>query len=63
MMFDSWSGLARVLVVEVCAYAALVLMLRICRKRTLSTINLTQPELEHRFVERHGARPSAARPT
>lgn len=39
MWFDSWSGLGRVLVVGVCAYAALVLMLRISGKRTLSKMN------------------------
>ena len=39
MFFQSWSGLARVLVVGICAYAALVLMLRISGKRTLSKMN------------------------
>lgn len=40
MFFDSWHGLVRVLIVSVCAYAALVLMLRISGKRTLSKMNV-----------------------
>ena len=39
MFFDSWQGLLRVLIVSVCAYAALVLMLRVAGKRTLSKMN------------------------
>ena len=39
MIFQSWSGLGRVLLVGFCAYAALVLMLRISGKRTLSKMN------------------------
>lgn len=39
MFFQTWSGLGRVLVVGVCAYAALVLMLRVSGKRTLSKMN------------------------
>ena len=39
MMFDSWASTGRVIVVGVLAYAALVMMLRISGKRTLSKIN------------------------
>lgn len=39
MIFDSWSGLVRVLVVGTLAYAGLVLLLRITGKRTLSKMN------------------------
>lgn len=39
MFFDSWSDLGRVAVVGVCAYVALVLMLRISGPRTLSKLN------------------------
>ena len=39
MFFQGWSGLGRVLVVGVLAYAALVLFLRISGKRTLSKMN------------------------
>jgi len=39
MFFDSWAGLGRVVVVGVCAYAALVLLLRVSGKRTLSKMN------------------------
>ena len=39
MFFESWSGLGRVLVVGICAYAGLVLILRISGKRTLSKMN------------------------
>ncbi len=39
MFFQGWSGLGRVLVVGLCAYAGLVLMLRISGKRTLSKMN------------------------
>lgn len=39
MFFDSWQGLLRVLVVGVLAYVALVLLLRISGKRTLSKMN------------------------
>lgn len=39
MFFDNWLGLLRVLVVTPLAYAALVLMLRISGKRTLSKMN------------------------
>lgn len=39
MFFDNWSGLLRVLVVGSLAYAALVLLLRISGKRTLSKMN------------------------
>ncbi len=39
MFFHSWSGLGRVLVVGLCAYAGLVLILRISGKRTLSKMN------------------------
>ncbi len=39
MLFDSWTGLGRVLLVGVLAYAALVLTLRISGKRTLTKLN------------------------
>ena len=39
MFFDSWMGLARVAIVGVVAYAALVVLLRISGKRTLSKLN------------------------
>lgn len=39
MIFDSFSGLLRVLIVGVAAYAVLVLFLRISGKRTLSKMN------------------------
>lgn len=39
MFFDSWHGLLRVLVVGVLAYVALVVLLRIFGKRTLSKMN------------------------
>lgn len=38
-VFDSWSGLARVAGVGVAAYVALVVMLRLSGKRTLSKLN------------------------
>jgi uncharacterized membrane protein YcaP (DUF421 family) len=39
MLFDSWSGLGRVALVGTLAYAALVLLLRISGKRTLTKLN------------------------
>ena len=39
MFFDSWTGLARVLIVGTSAYVALVLLLRVSGKRTLSKMN------------------------
>ena len=39
MIFDSWFGLFRVLVVGVSAYAVLVLFLRLSGKRTLAKLN------------------------
>lgn len=39
MFFDSWSDLVRVLVVGVSAYIALILLLRISGKRTLTKMN------------------------
>ena len=39
MFFDSWSGIGRVLAVGVLAYAALVVLLRVSGKRTLSKMN------------------------
>lgn len=39
MLFTDWWSLLRVLVVGLCAYAALVVMLRISGKRTLSKMN------------------------
>ena len=39
MFFDSWMGLARVLIVGTLAYSVLVLFLRISGKRTLTKLN------------------------
>lgn len=39
MLFDSWTSLLRVLVVGTLAYAALVFLLRVSGKRTLSKMN------------------------
>jgi uncharacterized membrane protein YcaP (DUF421 family) len=39
MFFDSWTGLARVLLVGTLAYVALVAILRISGKRTLTKLN------------------------
>jgi uncharacterized membrane protein YcaP (DUF421 family) len=39
VFFDGWFPLLRVLVVGVCAYAALVCLLRVSGKRTLSKLN------------------------
>ncbi|MFN3514229.1 MAG: DUF421 domain-containing protein [Phenylobacterium sp.] len=39
MFFDGWSGPLRILIVGVAAYVALILMLRISGKRTLSKLN------------------------
>ena len=39
MFFDSWAGLGRVLVVGTAAYLALLVLLRISGKRTLSKLN------------------------
>lgn len=39
MFFDSWQGLARVAIVGTLAYAALILLLRVSGKRTLSKLN------------------------
>jgi len=39
VLFDTWAGLARVVVVGVPAYAGLILLLRISGKRTLSKMN------------------------
>lgn len=39
MFFDGWSDLLRILVVGLCAYAGLVLILRVTGKRTLSKMN------------------------
>jgi uncharacterized membrane protein YcaP (DUF421 family) len=39
MLFDSWAGLGRVVLVGTLAYAALVLLLRVSGKRTLSKLN------------------------
>ena len=39
MFFESWSGLVRVLISGVLAYAALVILLRISGNRTLSKLN------------------------
>ena len=40
MLFDNWLGLLRVVLVGILAYVALVLMLRISGKRTLSKMNV-----------------------
>lgn len=39
MFFDDWHGILRVLVVGLAAYAALIVMLRVSGKRTLSKMN------------------------
>jgi uncharacterized membrane protein YcaP (DUF421 family) len=39
MLFDSWTGLGRVVLVGALAYVALVLLLRISGKRTLTKLN------------------------
>ena len=39
MFFDGWTGLLRVVVVGVLAYAGLVVLLRVSGKRTLSKLN------------------------
>lgn len=39
MFFESWNGLARVLIVGVLAYAALIVFLRVSGKRTLAKLN------------------------
>jgi uncharacterized membrane protein YcaP (DUF421 family) len=39
MFFDSWAGLGRVLLVGPLAYVALVAILRISGKRTLTMLN------------------------
>ena len=39
MFFDSWSGLGRVMIVGVLAYGALVFLVRVSGKRTLSKMN------------------------
>ncbi|EPX58975.1 hypothetical protein D187_003352 [Cystobacter fuscus DSM 2262] len=39
MFFDNWQALGRVALVGVCAYVALVLMLRLSGNRTLSKLN------------------------
>ncbi len=39
IFFDNWSGVIRTLIIGVLAYAALVLLLRISGKRTLSKMN------------------------
>lgn len=39
MLFESWTGLLRTAGVGVCAYAALIVLLRVSRKRTLSKMN------------------------
>lgn len=38
-LFDGWSGLVRILIIAPAAYAALVLILRVSGKRTLSKLN------------------------
>ena len=38
-LFDGWSGVVRILIIAPAAYAALVLILRLSGKRTLSKLN------------------------
>jgi len=38
-LFDGWSGVVRILIIAPAAYAALVLVLRLSGKRTLSKLN------------------------
>ena len=39
MFFETWSGLGRVVLITSCAYAALIIVLRISGKRTLGKMN------------------------
>ena len=39
MLFDDWSGIARVVIVGTTAYVAMVVLLRVSGKRTLSKMN------------------------
>ena len=39
MLFDNWAGILRILIVGPVAYAALVVMLRVSGKRTLTKLN------------------------
>ena len=39
MIFDSWNGLGRVLLVGVLAYVSIVVLLRVSGKRTLTKLN------------------------
>ena len=39
MFFNNWTGLVRTFVISICAYFALILLLRISGKRTLSKMN------------------------
>lgn len=39
MIFDSWSGLLRILVIGTAAYIALIFLLRVSGKRTLGKMN------------------------
>ena len=39
MIFDDWAGVLRVVLVGAAAYLVLVLILRVCGKRTLSKMN------------------------
>ncbi|HSM12402.1 MAG TPA: YetF domain-containing protein [Lysobacter sp.] len=39
MFFDSWDGLLRVLLIGVAAYVALIVLLRVSGKRTLTKLN------------------------
>ena len=39
MLFDSWAGVGRTIVVGILAYIALVSLLRVSGKRTLSKMN------------------------
>jgi uncharacterized membrane protein YcaP (DUF421 family) len=39
MLFDNWLGIARVVLISIAAYAALILMLRLAGKRSLAKLN------------------------
>lgn len=39
MFFGSWYAIGRIVLIGICAYAALIALLRITRKRTLSKMN------------------------
>ena len=51
MFLNSWTGLGRVVIVSICAYAALVLVLRIAGQRSLAQLPASE------MVVRHVGRP------